>query len=48
MTMLESSPLYSGNASFVEELYETYLTDPTAVSAEWRQLEDASRMLLQV
>ena len=28
--------LYSGNAAFIEDLYEAYLQDPEAVTAEWR------------
>ncbi|MFP5348806.1 MAG: 2-oxoglutarate dehydrogenase E1 component [Gammaproteobacteria bacterium] len=31
-----SSPLAGGNASYVEELYETYLRDPNAVEPGWR------------
>ena len=31
-----SSILYSGNAWYVEELYEAYLTDPEAVADGWR------------
>ncbi|HUH37987.1 MAG TPA: 2-oxoglutarate dehydrogenase E1 component [Spongiibacteraceae bacterium] len=31
-----SSHISGGNAHYVEALYETYLTDPNAVSAEWR------------
>src|SRR6476660_8259713 len=31
-----SSPIAGGNAAFVEDLYEQYLTDPASVSAEWR------------
>ncbi len=30
------SCLYSGNAAFIEELYEEFLRDPDGVSAEWR------------
>jgi len=37
--MRESNPswLYSGNADFIEDLYENFLQDPTSVSAEWRE-----------
>jgi len=31
-----TSCLYSGNASFIEELYEDFLRDPSTVSDEWR------------
>ncbi len=31
-----SSHISGGNAAYVEELYETYLTDPNAVPEEWR------------
>ena len=33
---LESSHLAGANASYIEELYEAYLDDATAVSDEWR------------
>ena len=36
--MLPNSPVYAGNAQFIEDLYERYLTQPTSVSEEWRQL----------
>ena len=32
-----STPLYGGNASFVETLYESFLADPDSVPAEWRE-----------
>src|SRR5690554_6563177 len=35
-----SSWLYSGNASFIEDLYESYLADPGSVAGEWRQYFD--------
>lgn len=35
------SYLYSGNASFVEELYENYLTNPETVEPEWRKYFDS-------
>ena len=31
-----SSHISGGNAAYVEELYEAYLTDPNAVPEEWR------------
>lgn len=36
MRDISQSWLYSGNADFIEDLYESYLQDPAAVSAEWR------------
>jgi len=42
----KNAHLYGGNLSYVEQLYETYLRDPSAVSEDWRkefeQLPDAS------
>ncbi len=37
--MRNDSPswLYSGNADFIEDLYESFLRDPGLVSAEWRE-----------
>ncbi len=32
----ESSYLYGGNAPLIEELYESYLSDPDSVSSRWR------------
>jgi 2-oxoglutarate dehydrogenase E1 component len=41
MNQLFDSTLYfGGNAPFVEELYEVYLDDPTAVLPEWRDYFD--------
>ncbi len=34
--MLENSYLFGSNASFIEDLYELYLSDPSKVTAEWR------------
>ena len=34
--LYDSSPLFGGNAPFVEELYERFLADPGSVPAEWR------------
>ncbi|MGH8278569.1 MAG: 2-oxoglutarate dehydrogenase E1 subunit family protein, partial [Gammaproteobacteria bacterium] len=31
----QTTPLYGGNADYVEALYEQYLVDPQSVSAEW-------------
>ncbi len=33
---LESTPLYGGNADYVEALYEQYVADPASVDARWR------------
>ena len=38
--MQPPSCLFSGNAAFVEDLYESYLTDPTTVQDDWRQYFD--------
>jgi 2-oxoglutarate dehydrogenase E1 component len=38
--MLESTPLYGGNADFLEGLYEQYLGDPASVPAQWRTYFD--------
>ena len=35
-----NSYLFGGNAPFVEELYEQYLTDPALVAQEWRDYFD--------
>ncbi len=35
------SHLYSGNAWFVEELYETYLSKPESIDQEWRDYFDS-------
>ena len=32
-----STPLFGGNAPFVEALYESFLLDPSSVSPEWRE-----------
>src|SRR5579864_4345940 len=34
--MLEPTPLYGGNADFLESLYEQYLRDPASLDAHWR------------
>jgi len=33
----QSSPLFGGNAAFIEELYESFLSNPDSVSDHWRQ-----------
>src|SRR6478609_4306017 len=35
-----TSTLFGSNAPFIEELYESYLTDPANVSGEWRSYFD--------
>ena len=40
LQMLDNSLFFGGNAPFVEELYETYLDNPTAIPAEWRDYFD--------
>ncbi len=37
---LDSSQLAGGNATYVEELYESYLQDPQSVDEDWRTLFD--------
>ena len=32
-----SSPLFGGNAAYVEEMYESYVADPSSVPENWRQ-----------
>ena len=32
----QSSPLFGGNAAFVEDLYESFLSDPESVGENWR------------
>ncbi|MBN2194555.1 MAG: 2-oxoglutarate dehydrogenase E1 component [Polyangiaceae bacterium] len=41
--MLPVSPVYAGNAEFVEDLYERYLGHPASVSEEWRRFFEASK-----
>lgn len=38
--LFDSTMYFGGNAPFVEELYEAYLDNPTAVPAEWREYFD--------
>jgi 2-oxoglutarate dehydrogenase E1 component len=38
--MLESTPLYGGNADYLEGLYEQYLSDPASVPLQWRTYFD--------
>jgi 2-oxoglutarate dehydrogenase E1 component len=33
----DSSPLFGGNAAYVEQLYDSWLQDPASVPARWRQ-----------
>ena len=41
--MLEPTPLYGGNADFLEGLYEQYLRDPASVDERWRAYFERSR-----
>ena len=41
--MRETSTLFGGNAPFIEEQYEAYLTDPGAVGPDWRAYFDSLR-----
>ncbi len=38
--LFDSTMFFGGNAPFVEELYENYLNNPTAVPDEWRDYFD--------
>ncbi len=38
---LETSHLAGGNVAYIEQMFEAYLDDPTAVSDEWRKIFDA-------
>jgi len=42
---LENSYLFGGNAPFIEELYEKYLVNPTAIPEEWREYFDRMQVL---
>jgi 2-oxoglutarate dehydrogenase E1 component len=42
---LGTSYLFGANAPFIEELYETYLSDPAAVAPEWRRYFDQLQQL---
>jgi 2-oxoglutarate dehydrogenase E1 component len=38
--MLESTPLFGGNADYLDALYEQYLRDPSAIEPRWREYFD--------
>jgi 2-oxoglutarate dehydrogenase E1 component len=40
-----ASYLYGGNAPYIEEMYESYLLDPTSVPENWRQYFDSVQNL---
>ena len=40
-TFLENSHLFGANAPFIEDLYESYLSNPASVAAEWKSYFDA-------
>ena len=42
---LGTSYLFGANAPFIEELYESYLEDPSAVAPEWRRYFDQLQQL---
>src|SRR5215813_3897042 len=35
--MLDHTPLYGGNADYLDSLYEQYLRDPASVESHWRE-----------
>jgi 2-oxoglutarate dehydrogenase E1 component len=39
--MLEPTPLFGGNAAFLDALYEQYLRDPASVEESWRRYFEA-------
>ena len=41
----ENSYLFGGNAPYVEELYESYLDDPTSVPPGWRTYFDQMQLV---
>src|SRR5436190_22068528 len=41
----ESSYLFGGNAPFIEEQYEKYLSDPASVPEEWRAYFDKLQLV---
>jgi len=43
--LLSNSYLFGGNAPFVEELYERYLSDPGSVPEEWREYFDQMQIM---
>ena len=49
---IESSSLYGGNASFVEDLYEQFLQEPDSVGEAWRDkfraLQNHSTYILDI
>ncbi|NBS96638.1 MAG: 2-oxoglutarate dehydrogenase E1 component, partial [Betaproteobacteria bacterium] len=44
-TFQANSYLFGGNAPYVEELYESYLDDPTSVPAGWRAYFDQMQLV---
>ena len=42
---LSNSYLFGANAPFIEDLYETYLGDPQAVTEQWREYFDKVQLL---
>ena len=37
LPMLEHTPLYGGNADFLDSLYEQYLRNPGSLEPRWRE-----------
>ena len=44
-SFLANSYLFGGNAPYVEELYESYLQDPTSVASGWRTYFDQMQLV---
>src|SRR3954471_21008459 len=42
---LDNSYLFGGNAPFIEDLYESYLANPSSVAEEWRDYFDRMQVL---
>jgi 2-oxoglutarate dehydrogenase E1 component len=42
---LDNSYLFGGNAPFIEDLYEKYLSNPQSISEEWREYFDRMQTL---
>src|SRR6202171_3356018 len=42
---LDNSYLFGGNAPFIEDLYEKYLSNPQSIAEEWREYFDRMQTL---
>ena len=40
---IATTPLYGGNAAYLEAIYDQYLRDPASVDADWRAYFDELR-----